>query len=79
MSYRNAAAIVADRSDRADQSGGHPPADPEQRMHYAWAKLEKLTLELAAKNGTDLSSIRQRLKIASAKSIEILEGAKEVA
>lgn len=73
MSYRRAAAVV---SNQADQSGGHPPVDPEQRMHYAWKKLEKLTLELAAKNGTDLRSIKQRIKIASAKSIAILEDAK---
>ncbi len=76
MSYQTAAAIVADRD---DPSGAHPPADPEERMHYAWKKLAKLTIELAVRNGTDLASIRDRIRDASDTSIAILQGAKRVA
>ena len=75
MSYRSAAAIV----NSADDTGQLPPVDPEQRMHYAWRKLEKLTLEMAVRNGTPLDQIRGRIKDASDRSISILEQARGAA
>lgn len=75
MSYNTARTIV-NNTISADDSGALPPIDPEQRMHYAWGKLEKLTLELAVRNGTPLASIRNRIRDASSRSIAILERAK---
>ena len=53
------------------------PTDPEQRMQYAWSKLERLTIDLAKKNGTDLQHLKNRIRLASTNSIRILEQARE--